>query len=136
MTYILGDTIFNHLCVLRTPRKYVCLSRPKPLPIGDDVLAEVVDAHVEAVGDHLRDDVVAEIMPRLIISTVGDQGLLQDIALEDVVAHAHETVLGIAGDGGGVFGLLLEADDASAVVDLDDTELAGLFTGHGVYFVR
>ena len=97
----------------------------------DAILCEVVDEHVRAASEELRDDVAAEIVPRAVAITVVAEYVLEHLALEDVVAHRHERPAGAPRNLRWIGGLFDEADDPAGLIDIDDAKRARLRRGHG-----
>lgn len=72
-------------------------------------------------------------MGGVFVGGVAVEFLEQQAGGENIVAHRGEAHIGIAGHGGRVGRLLVEAGDAAVVAALDDAELLGfLFLGTGM----
>ena len=74
-------------------------------------------------------DVAAEIVAALVVGGVAVQLAQQRARGEDVVAHGGVDAAGIAGNGGRVGVLLVEAEDAAVRRGLDHAELARRISG-------
>ena len=93
-----------------------------------DVRVEVV--HVDGVVlVQTRNDVLAEV-GRAFVRAL-QEFAHQELAREDVVAHAREAPARMARHFFGVLGLFLESDHAVVLVHLDDAELARVLDGDG-----
>ena len=95
------------------------LDRADILPIA----VEGVGEETRFVGEHLRDDVLTEIVARHGVLRILFQVLLQELAVEDVNAHRGEIRLRLGR-------LLLELDDVPILVGVHDAEARRLFPRH------
>ena len=94
--------------------------------IGDHVLREVIRSRHAGVGE-CGDDVATQI--GVLVLTRRDH-VDQRLRVENVIAHAGQTHLVVAGHGRGVGDLLVERNDPAVVGDLDHAELGRFVLRH------
>ena len=87
------------------------LDRADILPVA----VESVGEETRLVGEHLRNDVLAEVMARHAVLRIFFKILREELAVEDVDAHRSEIRLRLGR-------LLLELDDAAFLVGIHDAE--------------
>jgi hypothetical protein len=106
-----------------------------PVPVGvlarDPVVGKVIDDDLLALLHHRRDDIAAEIVLRVLSRGVFLELAHEGVGREDVVAHARQAHVRVAGHGRRIVGLLVEREDAPLGVGLDDPERPRLGLGDG-----